>query len=177
MNHWRLSDRTIVETTAERWHMPWCNRLVYNKYVAKLRRKIFMGHEIWTAVLIRQLSLGIVCIIIQQVFENILAPKHAMYLALNRIKQSDMHFSHVWATGCLLCVVDNIAWWRHQMETASALLVLCEEKSAGGFPSQWPSNADVSLNKQWSRWWFETSGWSLWRHWNGTCSKEATLYQ
>ena len=49
-----------------------------------------------------------------------------------------------------------VTWWRHQMETFSALLVLCEGNPpvTGGFPSQRGRNAgfgvfiDVSLNKR-----------------------------
>ena len=59
-------------------------------------------------------------------------------------------------------------WWRHQMETLSALLALCAGNSpvTGEFPSQRPvtRNFDVSfdlrlnkrLDKQSWGWWFET---------------------
>ena len=70
-------------------------------------------------------------------------------------------------------------WWRHQMETFSALLVLCTGNSpgTGEFPSQRPvtRSFDVSfdnlgLNKRLSeqsrRWWFETPVRPLWRHCN-----------
>ena len=70
-------------------------------------------------------------------------------------------------------------WWRHQMETLSALLVLCVGNSpvTGEFPSQRPVTRgfDVFFNpcmnkrlsKQSRRWWVETpSRWS-WRHCNG----------
>ena len=48
------------------------------------------------------------------------------------------------------------AWWRHQMETFSASLVLCAGNSlvTGEFPSQWPLRGssdgffDLRLNKQ-----------------------------
>ena len=48
----------------------------------------------------------------------------------------------------------NITWWRHQMETFSALLAFCEGKSTGGFPSQKPVAQifdvffDLRLNKR-----------------------------
>ena len=59
-------------------------------------------------------------------------------------------------------------WWRHQMETISALLVLCEGNSpvTGEFPSQRPVMQSfdiffdlclIVLSKQSRRWWFETS--------------------
>ena len=69
-------------------------------------------------------------------------------------------------------------WWRHQMETFSALLALCMGNSpvTGEFPTQWlvTRNFDVffdlcpnkRLSKQSRRRWFETSSWSLWRHCN-----------
>ena len=71
------------------------------------------------------------------------------------------------------------AWWRHQMETFSALLSLCVGNSPvpGDFPSQRPVTRsfdaffDLRLNKRLSKqtwgWWFETPSRSLWRHRNG----------
>ena len=70
-------------------------------------------------------------------------------------------------------------WWRHQMETFSALLALCAGNSPvpGEFPAQRPVTRsfdvffDLRLNKRLSKqplgWWFETPAWSLWRHRNG----------
>ena len=60
------------------------------------------------------------------------------------------------------------SWWRHQMETFSALLALCV---TGEFPSV-TRIIDVSLicalnkrlNKQSWGWWFEAPSRSLWRH-------------
>ena len=69
-------------------------------------------------------------------------------------------------------------WWRHQMETFSALLDLCAGNSpvTSEFPSQRPvtRSFDVSLicalNKRLSKqsrgWWFETTSRSSWRHCN-----------
>ena len=69
-------------------------------------------------------------------------------------------------------------WWRHQMETFSALLALCVGNSpvTGEFPSQWPVTRsfdvffDILLNKRSSiqswLWWFETPSRLLWRHRN-----------
>ena len=69
-------------------------------------------------------------------------------------------------------------WWRHQMETFSALLALCAGNSTvtGEFPSQRPETRsfdvlfDLRLNKRLSKqsrgWWFETPSCSLWRHCN-----------
>ena len=68
------------------------------------------------------------------------------------------------------------SWWRHQMETFSALLALCSGNSP--VTSEFPSQRAVTrsfgvlfylrlnkrLSKQWRRRWFETSSRSLWRH-------------
>ena len=71
------------------------------------------------------------------------------------------------------------AWWRHQMETFSALLAICAGNSPvpGEFPAQRPvtRNFDVffylrlniRLSKQSWGWWFEMPSGPLWRHSNG----------
>ena len=77
-------------------------------------------------------------------------------------------------------------WWRHQMETFSALLVLCAGNSpvTGEFPTQRPVTRsfdvffDLRLNERLSKqswgWWFETPSCSLWRHsccvWSIVCA-------
>ena len=70
------------------------------------------------------------------------------------------------------------AWWRHQMETFSALLAICAGNSpvSGEFPAQRPVTrsfdvfVDVRvikrLSKHWRGWWFETLSHPLWRHRN-----------
>ena len=69
-------------------------------------------------------------------------------------------------------------WWRHQMETFSALLALCARNSP--VPGEFPAHRsvtrsfdvffDLRLNKRLSKqswgWWFETQSGSLWRHCN-----------
>ena len=69
-------------------------------------------------------------------------------------------------------------WWRHQMETFSALLALCAGNSpvTGEFPAQSPVTRsfdvsfDLNLNKRLSKqslgWWFQTPSRPLWRHRN-----------
>ena len=71
-----------------------------------------------------------------------------------------------------------ISWWRHQMETFSALLAICAGNSPvpGEFPAQRPVTQsfnvcfDLRLNKRLSKqswgWWFETLSRQLWRHSN-----------
>ena len=70
------------------------------------------------------------------------------------------------------------SWWRHQMETFSALLTICAGNSpvTGEFPTQRPVTRSFDvffdprlnkrLSKQWRGWWFETPSRSLWRHYN-----------
>ena len=69
-------------------------------------------------------------------------------------------------------------WWRHQMETFSALLAICAGNSpvSGEFPAQRPVTRsfdvffDVRLIKRLSKhsrgWWFGTLSHPLWRHRN-----------
>ena len=69
-------------------------------------------------------------------------------------------------------------WWRHQMETFSALLGICAGNSPvpGEFPTQRPVTRSFDvyfdlrpnkwLSKQSWGWWFETLSCSLWRHRN-----------
>ena len=73
-----------------------------------------------------------------------------------------------------MCVLVTQAWWRHQMETFSALLTLCAGNSP--VPAQRPVTRsfhvffDLRLNKPLSKqswyWRFETLSRSLWRHRN-----------
>ena len=72
-----------------------------------------------------------------------------------------------------------LAWWRHQMETFSALLTICAGNSPvpGELPAQRPVTRsfdvffDLRLNKRLSKqswgWWFETLSCPLWRQCNG----------
>ena len=80
------------------------------------------------------------------------------------------------------------AWWRHQMETFSALLAICAENSPvpGEFPTQRPMtrNFDVyfdlrpnkRLSKQSWGWWFETPLRPFWRHRNVILVKESAVF-
>ena len=78
----------------------------------------------------------------------------------------------------LLVAQRRFSWWRHQMETFSAILALC----AGTLPvqvdsphkAQWRGALMVSFICTWINnwvkktrgWWFETPPWSLWRQCN-----------
>ena len=75
-------------------------------------------------------------------------------------------------------VKSAFTWWRHQMESFSALLAICAGNSpaTGEFPAQRPVTQsfdvffDLHLNKRLSEqrwgWWFETPSRPLWRHYN-----------
>ena len=77
-----------------------------------------------------------------------------------------------------------LSWWRHQINTFSALLAICAGNSSvpGEFPTQRPVTRsfdvffDLRLNKRLSKqpwaWWFETPSWSLWRHCHDIVSLE-----
>ena len=62
-----------------------------------------------------------------------------------------------------------LSWWRHQMETISALLALCKGNPpiSGCFPSQKPEARRFWLRKRSRRRWFETPLRSIWHHCNG----------
>ena len=71
-------------------------------------------------------------------------------------------------------------WWRHQMETISALLAICAGKSSvpGEFPAQRPVTRSFDvffhlrlnerLTKQLWGWWFETPSCPSWCHCTST---------
>ena len=71
------------------------------------------------------------------------------------------------------------AWWRHEMETFSALLAICAGNSPvpGQFPTQRPVTRSfdiffgLRLNKRLSKqswgWWFQTISLPLWCHYTG----------
>ena len=93
---------------------------------------------------------------------------HLLHISLLKLMRSVYLFYHQ------LC-----SWWRHQMETFSALLAICAGNSPvpGEFPAQRPVTRSLDvfcdlrlnkrLNKQWWGCWFETPSPPLWRHRNG----------
>ena len=74
--------------------------------------------------------------------------------------------------------VTLVQWWRHQMDTISAILVICVWNSlvTGEFLGRRPVTRscdvffDLRLNRRLSKhswgWWFETPWRPLWRHCN-----------
>ena len=89
------------------------------------------------------------------------------------LTQWGLVFIHVFR-GYQLC--SRCSWWRHQMETFSALLTW-NSPVPGEFPSQRPVTRgvdvffDLDLNKRLCKqslvWWFETQSRPLWRQCNG----------
>ena len=95
----------------------------------------------------------------------------------------DMHLQRIFSVGFICCswvfyiILCDWPWWRHQMETFSALLAFVRwiHRSLW-FPRTKASNAelwcffDLRLNKGWSKqwwsWWFEMPSHSLWCHCN-----------
>ena len=89
-------------------------------------------------------------------------------------------FWQVWVMTWQCISLHQSPWWRHQMETFSALLALCAGNSpvTGELPAQRPVTwsfdvfCDLRLNtrlgKQWWGWWFETPPRPLWRHCDAT---------
>ena len=84
-----------------------------------------------------------------------------------------------WVWDVMLYLIGSIwSWWRHQMETFSALPAICAGNSPvpGEFPAQRPVTRsfdvffDLHPNKRLSKqsrgWWFETPSCSSWRHRN-----------
>ena len=60
----------------------------------------------------------------------------------------------------------NLSWWRHQMETFSALLAFCAGNWRGALMFFFDLRLNKPLSKQSRDWWFETSSCPLWRHCN-----------
>ena len=103
-------------------------------------------------------------------------PYHWTFITLHSAERVMTCF-HVTTSYCIR--KKYMTWWRHQMETFSALLAICAGSSPTPrkkFPAQRPvaRNVDIffdlRLNKRLSKqpwdWWFETLSHPLWRHRN-----------
>ena len=85
-----------------------------------------------------------------------------------------------------IIMIELNTWWRHQMETFSALLAICAENSPvpGEFFAQRPvpRSFDVffdlrkQLSKQWWGWWFETLSHPLWHRNELESSSDACIH-
>ena len=106
---------------------------------------------------------------------------HKIFINTKRFKRSPQFGAHKWAAKCGFLETVwyfSFSWWRHQMETFSALLPLCAGNSSvtGEFPLQRPVTRsfdvpfDLRLTSRLSKhsqgWWFATPSCSLWRHCN-----------
>ena len=92
-------------------------------------------------------------------------------------RNADRFFSALMCNTVSGCI-QLLPWWRHQMETFSALLAIYAGNSSvtGEFPAQRPVTRSFDvffdlwlnkrLSKQWWGWWFETPPRPLWRHSN-----------
>ena len=93
------------------------------------------------------------------------------------------HRTSVTLTPSLIHRSPLTSWWRHQMETFSALLAICAGNSpvSGEFSAQRPVTRgfdvffDLRLSKRLSKqswvWWFETPSRPLWRQCYGIDAK------
>ena len=68
-----------------------------------------------------------------------------------------------------IVIISRMAWWRHQMETFSALLATCAGQSpvTRSFDVFFDLHPNKRLSKKWWGWWFETLSRPLWHHCNG----------
>ena len=112
-------------------------------------------------------------------WSKLLLPFIASYYHMPSIKCYGPQPMHIEWCNCICrrCrSLYSMSWWRHQMETFSALLALCAGSSpvTGEFTSQRPAMRsfnvffDLHLNKRLSeqpkRRWLETPGHPFWRH-------------
>ena len=69
-----------------------------------------------------------------------------------------------------LPMIPSNTWWRHQLETFSALLAICAGPAQRPVTRSFDVFFDLRLNqrlsKQWRGWWFETLPRPVWRHCN-----------
>ena len=86
------------------------------------------------------------------------------YLNCIDIKRSRLSYM---CTSRIMHHIQDLSWWRHQMEIFSALLALCSRNLpvTGEFLSQRPvaRSFDVFFDLSW---WYEAQSRSLWRHCN-----------
>ena len=99
-------------------------------------------------------------------------------------RKSSLLYKGWYFVNCIL-LVPNYTWWRHQMETFSALLAICAGNSPGNSQRPVTRSFDVFfgllLNKRLSEqswgWWFETLWHPLWRLRNATTSIRVSLWK
>ena len=101
-----------------------------------------------------------------------------MYFLLPKPLPFDPNLNEIRSHGLAIKQKLSRLWWRHQMETFSALLAIYAGNSqvTGEYPAQRPLTHsfdiffDLRLNKRLSKqswgWWFETPSCPLWPHCN-----------
>ena len=99
------------------------------------------------------------------------------------VRRRGLKYAYIGSTAMRVSVCIDLriwqnTWWHHEMETFSALLVICAGNAPvpGEIPTQRPVTRsfdvyfDLCLNKRSSKqswgWWFETQSHPLWRHRN-----------
>ena len=102
--------------------------------------------------------------------------KHCLSYVVNTVIDDDLSMQRTSESSAT--ELSRLSWWRHQMETFSALLAICAGNSPvrGEFPAQRPVTRsfdvffDLCPNKRLSKqsrgWWFGTPSRQLWRHRN-----------
>ena len=110
-------------------------------------------------------------------------PSHYLNADFPLVRSCSIHLKAIQQEICQIYIIDT-TWWRHQMETFSALLAICAGNPPvpGEFPAQrlvtrsFDVFFDLRLNKRLSKqswgWWFATPPCPLWRH-----SNECENYQ
>ena len=114
---------------------------------------------------------------------RIMAMCQTSYKPLSKLMMvwfTDVYMHHAASVGLLWVFGTDISWWRHQMETFTALLAICARNSTvpGEFPAQRPVTRrfdiyfDLRPNKRLSKqswgWWLGIPSRPLWRHRNVT---------
>ena len=134
----------------------------------------------------------IYCTVIQVKLDNSLWPcgviwRHRTWLTLVQVMACCLTTPSHYLCQWWLIIRKVLSWWRHQMETFSALLSICAGNSpvAGEFPAQRPVARsfdiifDLRLNKRLSKqswgWWFGTLSCPLWRQCNVWHSHEGNF--
>ena len=109
--------------------------------------------------------------------ENIICEMAAI-LSTGEISKQNAHEVKQFLSRIGAALLTKITWWRHQMETFSALLAICAGNSpvTGEFPTQRPVTRSFDLffglrlnkrlRKQSWGWWSETLSRPLWRQCN-----------
>ena len=147
-----------------------------------------LWHIIWTRTILKVVPLIKICLVSNYKLMFIIALRWYMVsiTSMNTAKYIQETISILQKTSCHMIsqsvstarLKGNMTWWRHQMETFSALLALCARNSpvTGEIPTQRPVTRsfnfffDLRLNnrlsKHWWGWWFEKPSCPLWRHCN-----------